>query len=82
MFLLQTLQLNQLPVSSFERHQLRMRPTLHHHSPIDDINDVGLLDGAEPVRHRDRRSAPCRGVQGGLDHFLGLRVESTGGFVQ
>ena len=34
-----------------------MRPTLHHNPLINHIDNIRLLDRAQPMRHRDRGPA-------------------------
>jgi hypothetical protein len=80
--LLQTLQLHQLPIPTPQRHQLGMRAPLRHNALINHIDDIGLLDGAEPMRNGDGGAAPGCGVEGGLDDLFRFRVEGAGGFVE
>ena len=75
MLFLQTLQTDQLAIPPLERHELVVRPTLRHLAPVDDVDDVGLLDRAQPVRNRDRRPPFGRYVECVLHHLLRLRVE-------
>ena len=82
MLLLQTLQTDQLAVPALERHELRVRPTLSDLALVDDVDDVGLLDCAQPVRDGDRRPSFRRHVERVLDHLLRLGVEGRGRLVE
>jgi hypothetical protein len=79
---LQTLQTDQLPIPSPLDHQLMMCPALHHHPAFNNINDIGLLNGTQPMRNRNGSPALRRRVQRRLDDFLALGVKSTSCFVE
>lgn len=79
---LQTLQIHQLKVLPPLMQQLAMRPTLRDPALIKHVDHIRLLDRAQPMRHRDRRSALRCGIKGGLDNLFGFRVEGRGGLVE
>ncbi len=82
MHLAQTLQLHQLEISSLTLQELVVFPALYHLAPIQDVNYVGVLDGAEPMRHDDRGPTPSRSVERRLHDLFGLRVERRGCLVE
>lgn len=49
---------------------------------VENTNQVGLLNGAQPVRHRNGGPMPGREFQRFLDERLGLRVQSRRGLVE
>ena len=49
---------------------------------VEDDDLVGVPDGRQAVRDRDRGAARARGVDGLLDRLLGLRVERARGLVE
>lgn len=78
----QTLQINQLKIPSSIPKQLIMRPMLHDPALVENVNHIGLLDRAQPMRNGDGGATLRRGVEGRLHHFLRLRVERRRGFVE
>lgn len=80
--LFQTLQTHQLPIPSPLPHQLVVPPTFHNHPPLNHINDIRLLDGTQPMRHRDGGPPLGRGVERRLDDFLALAVQRRSRFVE
>jgi hypothetical protein len=70
-FLLHSLQLNQLRVSTPCLQETFVIPTFNHLALIDDIDDVCILDSAETVCNRDCGSAFADSVESFLDDFLG-----------
>lgn len=80
--LLQALQVHQLGVPAVLAHQLRVRALLDDPALVEDVDDVGALDGAEAVGDGNGGAALGRLVQGGLDDVLGLGVEGRRGLVQ
>lgn len=75
MSLAQTLQVNQLIVAALIPQKVVVRTALNDLALVKHVDDVGLLDRAETVRHGDGGSAAGGRVQGCLDDFLGLGVE-------
>lgn len=76
------LKLDQLEVSAALGQEL-MVPTLLADGALgDDCDGVGVLDGGQAMRHHDGASPHHDAVQRVLHHFLRLRVQSTGGFIQ
>ena len=59
-----------------------MRAPFHHFPTINHVNDIRLLDGAEPMRDRDGGATSGGGVQSGLHDLFGFRVQGRGGFVE
>lgn len=72
--LAQALQVDQLKVPALASQQLPVRAVLDHAALVKDVDHVGLLDGAEPVRDCDGGAALGGRVEGRLHHLLGLGV--------
>lgn len=47
-----------------------------------DADEVGPLNGAQPVGDDEHRAAARRSVERLLHHALGFRVQGAGGFIQ
>lgn len=59
-----------------------MRPYLDDPPLREHNDDIGVLDGAEAMRHGDGRAAALGLLQRGLHHLLRLGVERRGSFVE
>lgn len=59
-----------------------MRAVFDNTSLIKDVNHVGVLDRAQPMRNGDRGSSLSGRVEGCLHDFFRLRVEGRGCFVE
>jgi hypothetical protein len=70
--LLQTLQRHELGIPPVPRHQLIMAALLDHAAPIDDVDDIRLLDRAETVGDGDGGSAARGEIEGFLHDFFGF----------
>ncbi|GJC95043.1 hypothetical protein ColKHC_03869 [Colletotrichum higginsianum] len=80
--LLQRLQVDQLGVAAVHLHQLGVRALLDDASLVEDVDDVGLLNGAEAMGDGNGGAALGGLVEGGLDDVLRLGIEGRRGLVQ
>ena len=62
--------------------QVPVRPRLDHLSAVDDVDHVGVDDGGQPVRDRDRGPRPHQRVECLLHLALAGRVQRRGRLVQ
>jgi hypothetical protein len=76
------LQAHQLVVASLIMKELVMSAALDYSTLVKDVNDIGLLDGAETMGNGDSGTALGGSIKRGLDHLLRLRVKSGCGFVE
>ena len=63
-------------------HELVVSAFLNDLAVVDDEDDVGVTDGRDAMRDGQRGVLQRDFVDGFLDDFLALRVQSRGGFVE
>ena len=78
----QPLQFDQLGISFLERHKFLMRSGLHDLALVEDVDDIGVLDGTESMGDANGGSSRAGVVESGLDDLFGLTVECGGSFVE
>ena len=49
---------------------------------MHDEDEIGALDGGEPVGDEDRGAAGDHAFEGGADAELGVRIDGAGGLVE
>src|SRR5262245_38953720 len=72
----------QAPVPPLAHHQLPVCPLLHDAAPVQEVDEVRVLDRAQPVGDQDHGPARQGGLEALLDRPLGGGVEVAGRLVE
>lgn len=77
-----TLHINQFIVPTFETGQFLMRAALNDLALVEDVDDIGLLNGTQSVSHSDSCPASGSGIECCLHDLFRFRVQGGSGFVE